>query len=132
MNNHKLPYGELRKYYMDDIRPAPAGFFLVRTVAEMKRLLTAGVVDFASFDHDMGACETCVKHGRHIGRNDGSNEQSFFNWCQHHEDGTHLVNWMIETGHWPKYQPRVHSMNPIGRARMEQLIARHFPRTDRD
>lgn len=86
----------------------------------------AGAVDRCSLDHDMGACEACIQSGAHIGKMN-TPDQTFYNWCPHHEDGTKLVQWMIETGHWPRQKPSVHSANPVGAERMRGLINRYWP-----
>jgi hypothetical protein len=107
--------------YVDDVRTAPEGWMRARTIAEAKRWLETGSVEQLSLDHDMGACEGCVDEGLHIGDME-TPETTFMNWCPHAEDGTALVRWMIETGHWPKQRPVVHSFNPVGAARMRDMI----------
>lgn len=111
--------------YMDDVRPAPAGWMCVRTVAAMKDLLSQGVVGKLSLDHDMGACDECTKSGKHEG-DCLTDETTFMNWCPHAEDGTKLVYWIIDTGNWPAEKPTVHSMNPVGRERMRGMIERYW------
>lgn len=85
--------------FMDDVRPCPSGWKLCRTVADTKLLLEAGLVDRLMLDHDMGE----------------------------DEDGTTLLHWMIETGHWPKERPTVHSANPVAAVRMRGMIERYYP-----
>ena len=42
-------------------------------------------------------------------------------------DGYELIKWMIEKGYITnKFKIRIHSMNPVGRQNMEQLIDRYF------
>lgn len=112
--------------YMDDIRPAPDGWMVSRTVADTKLRLEAGIVRRLSLDHDMGACPACEGTGKHVG-DMSAPETTFFNWCPHHEDGTALVRWMIEQNIWPQQKPTVHSMNPVGAARMRSMIDRYWP-----
>lgn len=105
------------KLYVDDVRPAPDWTWTVaRTVEEAKRHLQTGQVSFVSLDHDMGACEDCTSQGLHIG-DMNTPETYYMNWCKHASDGYQLVMWMIEEGHVPPLVA-VHSMNPVGRARM--------------
>lgn len=111
--------------FVDDVRPVPEGWRVARTIEDAKLLLETGEVDALSLDHDMGACADCVSKGLHIGDMQTS-ETTFMNWCQHHEDGTKLVRWIIETGHWPKQMPWVHSANPVGRHRMQAMIERYW------
>lgn len=116
--------------FVDDIRVLPAGlpelWTVARTIEEAKRLLATGEVVRCSLDHDMGACEACLSAGKHVG-DMLTPETTYLNWCQHHEDGTKLVQWMIETGNWSKQKPTVHSANPVGRERMRALIDRYYP-----
>jgi hypothetical protein len=114
--------------YMDDVRVNPyIGWMTVRTVETMQEWLAADAVEHCSLDHDMGACKECTTAQKHIG-DMLSAETTFLNWCPHVMDGTKLVRWMIETGHWPKYKPAVHSANPAGGQRMRQLIEQFFGR----
>jgi hypothetical protein len=87
------------KLWVDDVRPAPPGWVHARTIAEAQELLAAGQVEEASLDHDLGMDQL---------------------------DGSALVRWMAQTGHWPRARPVVHSMNPVGRAYMEGVIERYF------
>lgn len=112
--------------YMDDVRTCPyVGWITVRTVAAAKEWLKAGAVEHCSLDHDMGACDLCMKDGKHVG-DMLTPETTFMSWCPHAEDGSALVRWMIMTGYWPKYKPEVHSMNPVGAARMRGMIDRYW------
>lgn len=105
------------KLYVDDIRPAPSDeWTLARTIDEAKRLLGTDTVVIASLDHDMGACPACEHEGLHIG-DMTTPETTFMHWCPHASDGYGLVCWMIEYDHVPP-SVYVHSMNPVGRARM--------------
>lgn len=109
---------------MDDVRPCPVGWTVARTVEEAQRLLSTGV-DRCSLDHDMGACESCIAKGEHVG-DMATPETTFMNWCPHAMDGTKLVRWMVETGTWPTQKPVVHSANPNGSDRMRSLIDKFF------
>lgn len=96
--------------FMDDVRVCPPGWTLARTVKEAQAHLSTGTVDRCSLDHDMGPCEDCRDSTRTT--------------CNH--DGTYLVRWMVETGCWPKQKPTVHSDNPVGHGRMDDIIASYF------
>lgn len=105
------------KLFVDDIREAPDDSWTVaRTVADAKLHLATGEVIFVSLDHDMGACVDCTASGAHVG-DQRTPDTTYVNWCQHAEDGYALVMWMIENRHIPQLV-RVHSMNPVGKARM--------------
>lgn len=85
--------------YLDDIRnPSTPNAVVVRTVEEAKEILLTGKVDTASLDHDLGTTET----------------------------GYDLVCWMEENNTWPKIGCKVHSMNPVGRQKMQIAIDRHY------
>ena len=46
-------------------------------------------------------------------------------------DGYELIKWMIEQGYnTNKFKIRLHTMNPVGRQNMEQLIDRYFDKVD--
>ena len=112
--------------YMDDVRDCPfVNYQVARTVEEAQYLLTSGEVNRCSLDHDMGACDDCKGKGLHEG-DCLTPETTFMNWCPHVMDGTKLVRWMVETGHWPKHKPEVHSANPEGRKRMQAIIDQFF------
>jgi hypothetical protein len=116
--------------YVDDVRTCPyVGYCTARTIEDAKSWLAAGAVEHLSLDHDMGACKACQIAGKSIGDMQ-TPETTFVNWCPHSEDGTALVRWMIETGHWPKFKPEVHSANPVGAARMRGMIDRYWPERD--
>lgn len=105
------------KLFVDDVREAPDDSWTVaRTVAVAKRYLATGEVIFVSLDHDMGACADCTASGAHVG-DQRPPETTYVNWCQHADDGYALVMWMIENRHIPQLV-HVHSMNPVGKARM--------------
>lgn len=101
------------KMWLDDERPAPEGWIHAKTVEEAIRLLGTGSVVEASLDHDLGMCGEC------IGGFDGKALQ-----CKHRGTGYELVLWMAENEVWPQ-SVRVHSMNPVGRSNMLQIIGRY-------
>jgi hypothetical protein len=55
-------------------------------------------------------------------------ETTYLNSCPHAKTGYDVVCWMEEHGMWPVDGITVHSMNPVGRARMEAAIRRHYER----
>jgi len=86
--------------WLDDMRPAPRGWTRAHDADQAKQLLMSGDVVESSLDHDLGLGEP---------------------------DGTDLVTWMIENDVWPPVRPCVHSANPAGAARMNQLIDDYGP-----
>lgn len=120
------------KLWLDDVRDpnehGAIGFTWAKTYAEAIRYLKSGLVTFASLDHDIGACQDCIDHDYHIGDMQTA-ETTFFNRCPHAESGYNVVCWMEENNVWPIDGTRVHSMNPVGRQRMQQVIDGHYRST---
>lgn len=113
------------KVWLDDMRKEPVGYILAKTVEEAKNLLLNNEVTEMSLDHDLGACTTCL-NGQTIDEwLVNSNFQSMPN-CTHMGTGYDLVCWMEENNIWPKYKPKVHSANPVGRLRMQQVIDKKY------
>ena len=109
------------KLWLDDERPAPEGWVLAKNLEEAKRLMATGEVSEASLDHDLGLRKIGTKT---VQLPNGETEEQDVTL---EENGTQFVDWMINTNHWPKTKPRVHSMNPVGAARMRQMLDRYFP-----
>jgi hypothetical protein len=115
--------------WLDDVRPAPAGWIHVKTVEQAKALLTAGRVRKASLDHDLGACDVCMAmycrdETPSVEKWLARSQSQSMPHCEHVGTGYQLICWMEETGYWPKELLRVHSSNPAGRAKMEMAITR--------
>lgn len=87
------------RLWLDDERPAPPGWVHARTADAAKLVLLTGQVVEASFDHDLGAGES----------------------------GYDVLNWLEERSTLGEgIAPatiRVHTANPPGRRRMEQVTA---------
>jgi hypothetical protein len=105
---------QMVKLWLDDIRDEPKGWVRVRTVEEAQKILTTCTVIDASLDHDLGL------------QFDENGDQSY------ERTGYDLVRWMAETGNWPCNPPTVHSMNPVGRKNMQDMIDRYFGAIGRD
>lgn len=115
------------RLWLDDIRPAPAGWTHVKTVQEAKDVLMTGLVTHASLDHDLGACTECMAGRSTEQWLHESNMQSMPN-CTHFGTGYDLVTWMEENNVWPSESILCHSRNPVGRARMQQVLMKCVPR----
>lgn len=100
------------KIWVDDIRPAPFGYRIARSVNEVKELIESYEwmkiasggkhyynIDLIDLDHDAGdyAC-------------DGG-------------DYINILNWLEETGR--SYPIRIHSMNPVGVENMRRIIRKN-------
>lgn len=113
------------KLWLDDYRTAPDGWRWVKTVADAQLLLATGMVEIASLDHDLGACEACMGGKT---PDEWLIETDFRTapHCTHVGTGYDLCLWIVETGHWPQQKPNVHSQNEVGAARMRAVIDRWF------
>jgi hypothetical protein len=85
--------------WLDDVRPAPLGWVHTANVFDAMCILSAYPVEHLSLDHDLGTELT----------------------------GFDLLRWMKDENKWPTESIAIHSMNPVGRERMEQFIAQHCP-----
>jgi hypothetical protein len=113
------------KLWLDDIRPAPAGWRWVKTVEEAQAFLVRGNVTHASLDHDLGACAECM-HGRTPEQWLEEHKFEQMPNCDHFGTGYTLVCWMEKNDIWPSEMCVVHSRNPAGRLRMMQVITKKF------
>lgn len=90
--------------WLDDIRPAPSGYYPVRSVNEAKKAIVRaeqeGVAILLDLDHDLGDYAA-----------DGG-------------DGIELVKWLAETNR--HYVVNLHTMNPVGRQNMQAIIDRYW------
>jgi hypothetical protein len=86
------------KLWLDDIRPAPEGWWAAKTAEQAIRMLDTGMVDEMSFDHDLGESE----------------------------DAHSVVCWIEKAVAVSPFEPPsvmvVHSDNPVGAARLRAAI----------
>lgn len=100
------------KLWIDDVRPAPAGFIWARTVNRAKEIIISNEemlevnlgkptyrIELIDIDHDAGDYAS-----------DGG-------------DYIKLLDWLEETGR--NYPIRIHSMNPVGVENMRRIIRRN-------
>lgn len=117
------------RLWLDDVRDpklnGAIGFDWAKDYGEAITYLQTGEVTFASLDHDIGACKECTDAMFHVG-DMKSPETTFFNRCPHAKSGYDVVLWMEQNDVWPPDGVRVHSMNPVGKQRMEQVINAHY------
>lgn len=106
------------KLFLDDIRdPANRGYIgwtWAQTAEEAIALLKTGEVECASLDHDLTDEQML---GGMLGevREDGV------------KSGYDVVCWLEQNPqYWPPGGVVVHSMNPAGKQRMEQVIRKHY------
>ena len=111
------------RLYLDDVRPCPFGYTLARSVAEAIELMVRWTVTDASLDHDLGACDDCLRREEVAA---AAATGAFL--CKHVPNGMAFVKWMKRTGVWPVNKPKVHSANGDKAPKMRDEIERHFPR----
>lgn len=97
------------KLWVDDVRPAPAGYTWCRSVNEAKILImhdnivsrsyTVYHIELIDIDHDAG------------------------NFAKDGGDYIKLLDWLEETGR--NYPIHIHSMNPVGVENMRRVIQKN-------
>lgn len=101
--------------WLDDIRKPWANGYIgaswVLTAEDAIAVLQAGIVTFASLDHDLSEMAAIGQPAK--GEKTG---YTVVCWLEEHPDC------------WPVDGVRVHSMNPAGRERMLTVIRRHYGR----
>lgn len=106
------------RLWLDDIRePWRFGFITsewAHTAEQAIAMLKTGLVTFASLDHDLAPEH--YEAGTGYGAFDHCGDT-----C-----GCAVTNWMELNKVWPVEGVVVHSMNPAGKARMEQVIRKHY------
>jgi hypothetical protein len=104
------------KLFLDDCRKPHQcgclGWTHAKTADEAIRLLATGKVEECDLDFDLTEKRSC-------GIDDGS------------LTGLDVLNWMEANNVWPPLGTRVHSLNPVGRQRMEEVIERAYRRVVR-
>lgn len=100
------------KLWIDDVRPAPAGYTECKTVRLakefcMQHLFPGGkmIISEINLDHDAG--DMAVHGGDYI---------ELLNWL---EEKQNTAGWKIFTVF------RIHSMNPVGKQNMEKIIKKN-------
>lgn len=114
------------RLYLDDVRDPPSdGWTIARTAEQARAIMLAGPVAFASLDHDLGICAQCESLTED---SEGNVRVEVHGACGHLRTGYDFALWMAETGRWPLEKPVCHSANPVGRERIEGVIARYYQR----
>lgn len=107
----------MAKLWLDDIREpwnhGCVGWTWVKTAEDAIELLKKEFVEEASLDHDLAP--------EHYPFSDVPESQ----YTQ--KTGYDVVLWLEQNPeYWPKNGVRVHSMNPVGRQRMQVVVDRHY------
>lgn len=91
------------RVWLDDLRPAPAGWYWALTAEEVVDVLRSELVEDLSLDHDLGRSYSGY---------------DVIKWLAHQRE----VNGF---NFWPLNRPTVHSSNPVGRVNIESVIERY-------
>lgn len=89
------------KMWIDDLRPAPLGFYWAKSSAEALEVLTGLApveVQGISFDHDLGGEDTTRR----------------------------VMLWMVEREFWPNHV-HIHTANPVGRDWLVGMVRQYAP-----
>ena len=101
------------KLWVDDIRPAPHGYFHAYSVEQAKTLIKlAEFHDLHTFVLDDGPMIELIDIDHDAG-----------DYAYDGGDYIRLLDWLEETGR--NYPIRIHSMNPVGRENMRRIIQRN-------
>ena len=101
------------KLWIDDVRPAPQGYTLARSVNEAKAIIL-DTEELASVPR-MYDCNFCIE------LIDIDHDAGDF--AQFGGDYIKLLDWLEETGR--NIPIKIHSMNPVGVANMRAIIQRN-------
>ena len=99
------------KLWIDDVRPAPNGYYWVRSVDEAKRVVE-NYGNHLNFNMQIVDCIELI---------DIDHDAGFF--ACYGGDYIKLLDWLEETGR--NYPIRIHSMNPVGVENMRRIIRRN-------
>ena len=87
------------KLWIDDVRPAPEGYFWAKSVNVAKEYIYANDIELLDIDHDAG------------------------DYAKYGGDYIKLLDWLEENG--LSYPIRIHSMNPVGCENMRRIIEKN-------
>ena len=100
------------KLWVDDVRPAPAGYLWAKTVDRAKELI---INNEEQFDVNGGKITYRIEL---IDIDHDAGDYAIFGG-----DYIKLLGWLEETGR--RYPIRIHSMNPVGVENMRRIIQKN-------
>jgi hypothetical protein len=103
------------KLYIDDLRPCPKGYVLARNYQEAIDLLEVYTFEEISFDHDLGDSLSLIREKTGYALIPEKTGYDILCWIEQH-----VFN--LESTRFENTVFRVHSANPVGKARMLQVI----------
>lgn len=101
------------KLWVDDLRTAPEGWELARTIKDAIRMLATGLVEEVSLDHDI-ACFATIRFHDAIVPVEHTSEETF-------EPVAHYIALMPV-----KPIVRIHTGNPVGGERMAEILGMEY------
>jgi hypothetical protein len=112
----------MTKLFLDDVRNPPDDtWHVVRSYVEfVAYIMSSGVPDVISFDHDLGRGEAQRRVGNWVPRAEYKELKT----------GYDCAKWLIESGYNVKSW-QVHSMNPVGAANIRKYLETAQEQTDR-
>lgn len=116
----------MRTLLIDDFREYPADR-TERTFESGLKAIQDEIWDILLLDHDLGACEDCIKKGLHIG-DMKTPETTFMNNCPHAKTGYDILCFLERN---PKHKPGnivLVTANPVGRERMNIILGKLYPK----
>ena len=104
------------KIWVDDIRPAPEGYYRILTVNHFKTVVINAEKRMAKGLNTF--CEGNKEHSLPIELIDLDHDAGDYA----HDGGDYIkiLEWLEETGR--NYPIRIHTMNPVGRENMQRII----------
>ena len=120
------------RIWLDDTRCPTlfgrSGFTWVKTAVQCINLMKYDNVVFASLDHDLADEQYPWNAIPGI-------DPNTYDWIQHLDEypmtfkektGYDVILWMEENNVWPSHGVKCHSMNPVGRDRINAVILKHY------
>ena len=107
------------KLWIDDVRPAPDGYFRVLSVNDAIQIIK--IAERKHFAGDKIFWEGVITHSLPIELIDIDHDAG--DYANEGGDYIKLLDWLEETGR--NYPIRIHSMNPVGRENMRAIIRRN-------
>jgi hypothetical protein len=107
------------KLWIDDVRPAPDGYLLCKSVNDAKEIIELMELMFGDYSLYYPTTGESIKH--YIELIDIDHDAG--EYAKDGGDYIKLLDWLEETGH--NYPIHIHSQNPVGVANMRRIIERN-------
>ena len=104
------------KLWIDDVRPAPEGYILIKSVSEAKECIEFVEEQYSKRSKVFYDCSRFVIELIDIDHDAGE-------YAMYGGDYIKLLDWLEETDR--NYPIRIHSMNPVGVENMRRIIQKN-------